>query len=407
MLRKLKTRFIILAMAVLFVVLAVTVSGMNIINYNSVIHEADKILNVISRNKGDFPSQGNEPNRLPQNMSPETPYESRFFTVILSSSGKVIKTDTSRIKAINDETAEVYAENVLKSNKSRGFERHFRFVSVKENDQIRMTFYDCGRRLKAFYSFLTASLIMALVGYAIASFAIFFFSGRLIRPIAEGYKKQKQFVTDAGHEIKTPLTIINANVDVLEMEMGQNESLSDIKQQISRLISLTNDLVMLARMEESKETLQKIEFPISKVVAETAMPFRVLANKQGKEFTCDIEPALTYNGNEKAVQKLVSILMDNAVKYSPENGSIFLTFKRQFKSLCLTVVNTTAEEITQENLSQIFDRFYRTDTSRNSETGGYGIGLSIASAIAAAHGGKIQALSDDGRTFKISVILPI
>lgn len=407
MLRKLKTRFILLAMAVLFVVLAVTVSGMNIINYNSVIHEADKILNVISRNKGDFPSQGNEPNRLPQNMSPETPYESRFFTVILSSSGKVIKTDTSRIKAINDETAEVYAENVLKSNKSRGFERHFRFVSVKENDQIRMTFYDCGRRLKAFYSFLTASLIMALVGYAIASFAIFFFSGRLIRPIAEGYKKQKQFVTDAGHEIKTPLTIINANVDVLEMEMGQNESLSDIKQQISRLISLTNDLVMLARMEESKETLQKIEFPISKVVAETAMPFRVLANKQGKEFTCDIEPALTYNGNEKAVQKLVSILMDNAVKYSPEKGSIFLTFKRQFKSLCLTVVNTTAEEITQENLSQIFDRFYRTDTSRNSETGGYGIGLSIASAITAAHGGKIQALSDDGRTFKISVILPI
>ena len=407
MLRKLKTRFILLAMAVLFVVLAVTVSGMNIINYNSVIHEADKILNVISRNKGDFPSQGNEPNRLPQNMSPETPYESRFFTVILSSSGKVIKTDTSRIKAINDETAEVYAENVLKSNKSRGFERYFRFVSVKENDQIRMTFYDCGRRLKAFYSFLTASLIMALVGYAIASFAIFFCSGRLIRPIAEGYKKQKQFVTDAGHEIKTPLTIINANVDVLEMEMGQNESLSDIKQQISRLISLTNDLVMLARMEESKETLQKIEFPISKVVAETAMPFRVLANKQGKEFTCDIEPALTYNGNEKAVQKLVSILMDNAVKYSPENGSIFLTFKRQFKSLCLTVVNTTAEEITQENLSQIFDRFYRTDTSRNSETGGYGIGLSIASAITAAHGGKIQVLSDDGRTFKISVILPI
>lgn len=407
MLRKLKTRFILLAMAVLFVVLAVTVSGMNIINYNSVIHEADKILNVISRNKGDFPSQGNEPNRLPQNMSPETPYESRFFTVILSSSRKVIKTDTSRIKAINDETAEVYAENVLKSNKSRGFERHFRFVSVKENDQIRMTFYDCGRRLKAFYSFLTASLIMALVGYAIASFAIFFFSGRLIRPIAEGYKKQKQFVTDAGHEIKTPLTIINANVDVLEMEMGQNESLSDIKQQISRLISLTNDLVMLARMEESKEILQKIEFPISKVVAETAMPFRVLANKQGKEFTCDIEPALTYNGNEKAVQKLVSILMDNAVKYSPENGSISLTFKRQFKSLCLTVVNTTAEEITQENLSQIFDRFYRTDTSRNSETGGYGIGLSIASAITAAHGGKIQVLSDDGRTFKISVILPI
>ena len=143
------------------------------------------------------------------------------------------------------------------------------------------------------------------------------------------------------------------------------------------------------------------------MVAETAMPFRVPANKQGKEFTCDIEPALTYNGNEKAVQKLVSILMDNAVKYSPEKGSIFLTFKRQFKSLCLTVVNTTAEEITQENLSQIFDRFYRTDTSRNSETGGYGIGLSIASAITAAHGGKIQVLSDDGRTFKISVILPI
>ena len=248
------------------------------------------------------------------------------------------------------------------------------------------------------------SLIMALAGYVIVFVIVFILSGKIIQPIAESYEKQKRFITDAGHEIKTPLTIIHANVDILEMELGKNESLSDISQQTKRLRSLTDDLVMLARMEESEETMQKIDFPVSEVVTEAARPFRTLAIQQGKEFTCTIQPLLTLKGNDKAIEQLVGILLENALKYSPTGGTVAFDLTKQNRSVCLSVFNTANTEIKGEQLNHVFDRFYRTDFSRNSETGGHGIGLSIAQAIVTAHGGKIQAMTQDGHSFRITAL---
>lgn len=408
MIRKLKIKFVILAMSALFALLSVIVVGMNIINYNSVVREADTVLSLLSQNKGDFPDfVKDQKDRLPHNMSPETPYESRYFSVVFNEFGDIIQTETGKITAVNTETAQEYAKIALKSNNEYGFEDNFRYVRTFEGNRIRITFLDCGRKLEAFKSFLFTSIAMALVGYIIIFFVIFFFAGKIIRPIAESYEKQKQFITDAGHEIKTPLTIINANVDILEMELGENESLTDIQQQTKRLKSLTNDLVMLARMEEAKDTMPKIDFPISEVVSETAHPFRTLAIQQGKEFICKIQPLLSLNGNDKAIQKLVSILMDNALKYSPSGGTISLNLTKQNKSIYLSIFNTAETEIKQEDLNRIFDRFYRTDASRNSETGGYGIGLSVAKAIVTAHNGKIQAYTQGGHSFQITTIFPI
>lgn len=203
-----------------------------------------------------------------------------------------------------------------------------------------------------------------------------------------------------------PLTIMSADAELAEMECGDNEWLTDIKRQAQRLTKLTNDLIYLSRMEEEQPKLQLIEFPISDVVEELAHSFQGPARQQGKELTMNLQPMLSFTGDEKAIRQLVSILLDNALKYAPSKGRIDLSLKREARGVKLTVSNTTAQPVEQGKLNLLFDRFYRTDQSRNSETGGYGLGLSIAQSIVAAHKGKIRADSTNGSTLTITVILP-
>ena len=403
MIRKMKRKFIFLAMTAICVLLCLVVAGMNVINYSFVVEEADSTLELLSQNRGRFPDmKGDWFGPMPRPMSPELPYESRYFSVLLDHSGKVILTDTGKIAAVDSEAAARYGQKAFYSGDRSGFIGDFRYLRSAENTNHRIVFLDCGRKLDSFHTFLYASVGMTLAGIVAVFFVIFFASGRIVRPIAESYEKQKRFITDAGHELKTPLTIINANVDVLEMEQqGGNEFLEDIRQQTRRLTDLTNDLVLLARMEEAKTHLQKIDFPLSEIVSEAAQPFHVLAQTQSKSFSCHVQPMLTMNGNAKAIGQLVSLLMDNAVKYSPEGGSVELTLQQAGKNVCLTVTNTTEDPVTKEALSHVFDRFYRADASRSSQIGGHGIGLSVAQAIVHAHGGKLQVATQDC-VFRIS-----
>lgn len=408
MIKKLQKKFIFLSMSAFLLVLVVIITGINIVNWNAVVHEADDLLAVLSENKGAFPmGPGDLGHRLPPGMSPEIPYESRYFSVTLDShTGSVIQAETSRIVSVDTAQAIEYAKDVLRDGKVRGFTDSFRYVIRAEDAFIRITFLDCGRRLDAFQNFLLASAGISLIGYLVVFALIVFFSTRIIRPISESYEKQKRFITDAGHEIKTPLTIINADADVLAMELGENEWLEDIQKQAKRLTALTNDLVMLSRMEEAENTMQMIEFPFSDVVCETSASFQALAQTQGKDFQCEIQPMLTLRGNEKAIGQLVTILLDNALKYSPVNGTVSLTAERQNRTLRLSVYNTTTNEIPKDSLPLLFDRFYRADPSRNSDTGGHGIGLSVAKAIVTAHNGKIQATTEDGHSLHITAAFP-
>ncbi|MBO5460883.1 MAG: HAMP domain-containing histidine kinase [Ruminococcus sp.] len=407
MIKKLQIKFIILSMTSLLVLITAIILGMNVINYNSVVNEADEVLNILSDNKGHFPKGGEKPDgQMPPNMSPEIPYESRYFSVLLDTSGSLIQTETSRIISVDSSKAVEYANAALEEESDRGFIDNFRYDKKTDGEVVRIVFLDCGRRMDAFLNFLFVSLGISLAGYLIVFLVISFFSGKIIRPIAESYEKQKRFITDAGHEIKTPLTIINADADVLEMEVGENEWLDDIKRQAKRLTGLTNDLVYLARMEESKDTMQHIEFPVSDVISETTASFQTLAMTQNKEFVSEIQPMISMKGDEKAIGQLTAILLDNALKYSPENGKVSLVFKKQSRQLILSVQNTTAASIPQKNLQVLFERFYRGDSSRNSKTGGYGIGLSIAKAIVSAHNGKIQAMALEENSLKFVVTFP-
>ena len=338
----------------------------------------------------------------------EMPYESRFFTVTVKEAGDVLSVYTGKIAAVEMADTVEYAQEALESGKERGFIDDYRWRKADTEDGALLLFLDCGRNLDTFRSFLLTSIAVSALGLLAVFLLILAFSGRVVRPVAESYEKQKRFITDAGHEIKTPLAIIEADADVLEMELdGESEWLSDIRLQTRRLTDLTNDLVYLSRMEERADAAPFVDFPLSDIVDETAQSFHSRAMQKRQTFTGEIERNLTLHGDEKAIRQLVSILLDNAVKYAPEDGVIRLKLARQGKNAALSVWNTTATPIPRESLDKLFDRFYRTDPSRSSETGGHGIGLSIAKAVVGAHRGKITAETDDEKSLRITALLPL
>ena len=414
MIKKLRTKFIAAAMSALLIVLTAIVGAVNVVNYCNIVDDADATLTLLKKNEGKFPVQKGKKDgyAMPHGksgktrvMSPELPYESRFFSVIVDSSNAVISSDTENIAAVDENDAVQMARNVIEKNKKSGFEGNYRYIVGNRNDKTQVIFLDCTGDLSTFRTFLFTSCGISAAGLAAVFVLMLLFSNYIIKPVSESYEKQKRFITDAGHEIKTPITIIDADAEVLEADIQDNEWLRDIRKQTKRLAALTNDLIYLSRMDEEQQKIQTIDFPMSDVVSETAQSFQALAATQHKNVVTDIEQMITVNGDENSLRKLVSILLDNALKYASDNGTISVALKKTGKTVNLTVSNP-ADNISKGNLNYLFDRFYRADKSRNSEKAGYGLGLSIAKAVVTAHKGKLNAYSPDGTSVVINVQLP-
>lgn len=420
MIRRLRRKLILACMVSLALVLAVILGGVNLMSYHKMVTDADAILALLDANGGNFPknrgAEGTRPDGEPParknpfdpgGISPETPYESRFFSVLLDADGQSLQVDTGQVVAVDEAAAVEYAQKVWASGRRSGFLEYYRYLVCEEEQGTLIVFLDCGRSLSTFLSTLLTSVLLALLGLLAVLVLLLILSKHIVRPVAESYEKQKQFITDAGHELKTPITIIGADADLAEMECGENQWIADIRRQAQRLTRLTNDLIYLSRMEEEQPKLQPIEFPLSDVAEEMAQSFQALAKSQGKELLLRIQPMLSFTGDEKAIRQLLSILLDNALKYSADSAPLTLKLEKQGRTILLTVSNPVAQPMEQDKLSHLFDHFYRTDQSRNSETGGYGLGLSIARSIVLAHKGKIRAESPDGRTLTIAVHLPV
>ncbi len=406
MIKRLRRKFIVITMSSIFVVLGGMIGGINLANYISINQRADEKLTLLMENRGQFPRQNEEPEKkpLPPGMSPEAPFETRYFTVTLNAKKEVISADVGRIAAISRQTAERYAITLYEKGKTEGFKEHYKYQMARSEEGVMYVFLDCGRELSTFYSFLGMSILISLSGLLLVFVLVLFFSRLAVGPVAESYEKQKQFITDASHEIKTPLTIIDANTEVLELENGENEWTVGIKNQVRRLSSLTEKLVFLSRMDEEQAKLQMQEFSISESVLEIVQSFEAIAEMKGKELQTEVLPNLFYYGDETMLRQMFSLLLDNAIKYSGENGVIRLSLRKTEKYLEFLLWNTVPE-IGQGNLDILFERFYRPDSSRNSETGGYGIGLSVAKAIVTAHKGKIHARSRDGKSIEFHIVL--
>ena len=280
----------------------------------------------------------------------------------------------------------------------------YRYRVTKTGDGTKYVFLDCRREISNFQTVLITTVSVSGLGLAAVFVLVVIFSRMVFRPVEESIQKQKRFITDASHELKTPLTIIDANTEVMEMESGESQWTKSTRKQIQRLTGLVQQLVTLSRLDEEKGLQDIAEFDLSEAVAESVQPYGALAQTKEKHLTLNIEGGLMYTGDEKSIRQLSGILMDNAVKYSSEKGNIALTLKKKGKKILLEVYND-ADGLPQGKLDVLFERFYRLDSSRNSGTGGSGIGLSVAKAIVQAHKGKITAENKTGNGLTVTVLL--
>lgn len=405
MIYKLRSKLFKISALVIFTVLFIIFMLIQIINMSQVNHSLDMITDTISAHGGRFPKdfpdndKGKPPFDKPPNIiTPEIRDSTRYFVAHIDRFGNYINISTEHISSIDKETAKEYSQEVIEKGKERGWISNFRYKVYNDPQGKAIIFVDgsINRAMSQNFMF-TVGLVLFFSGIVILVL-IFILSKPAVKPIAESYEKQKQFITDINHELKTPLTLILANLDIAQAELGENEWLGDIREEANRMTSLVNELVTLTRMDEEQNRLVTSDFDISSALSDIASDFEMLANEQDKSFSYNIEPNLIYTGDETAVRRLVYILLENAVKYCDANGNIKIDLHKK-RNIIISVENTY-KDVKKLEFNRLFDRFYRADKARTK--GGFGIGLSIAKSIAENHHGTINAFKkgDDVICFK-------
>lgn len=312
--------------------------------------------------------------------------------------------DVTKIFKLTEEQAKEQTKQVISSGQVDGYYNDYKIAKISTNDGEMYIFLDCSRDLYFARNFIKISLMIGLSAIVLIFGLVWFFSSIIVKPIAESYSKQKRFITDANHEIKTPLAIIGATNEVMELKFGENEWSDTINNQVKKLTALTEKLVFLSRMDEENAEIPMADFNLSEAISEVVEPFKNLANVSNKTLNVYIENDLKAVGEVLLIGQLVSILLENAFKYSNKNGTVDLFLSTNGKNKKIIVANTT-DGVDKENLDKLFDRFYRADDSRNSDTGGNGIGLSIAKSIVNIHKGKISVKSDDAKYIVFTITL--
>lgn len=412
MIKKMRRRMILAAMCAFFAVIMMIAVLVNTVNFLVVTNRADGTLKSIlafeekrpkaPEPKGDSPG---EPPRRPFMGLPdvEANYMTRFFTVRFDENDDVIFASTDYIAAIDEETAVAYAREVLNKGRDSGYMKAYRYILDEKDNETVVIFLNTTREQQSMISLLILTLIISLVSLIIVFFLVRALSKRAIRPYANNIKQQKQFITDASHELKTPLTSILTSLDVITMERGDDEWTDNIRRQAGRMSGLVSELVTLSRLDEETPLPDKEHFSLSDAARETVDVYTPQAKAHEKNFTVDIEDNVILYGDRSAIQQMLSVLLDNAVRYSDDHGDIRFSVYKKRNRINIEVFNTCQyEEI--PDTDRLFDRFYRPDESRSTETGGNGVGLSIAKAVTLAHGGKISASCPSGKTMTIKII---
>ena len=401
MFKSLRKKFIATAVGSVAVVIAILAIALNFINFNKLEERIDTTLLDASRSQAlikIFAEDGDDL-VITKNSSSATEYNG-FSVAKVDNNGRIIKAyrDDSLIE--DQDTLQSKVIEALEKGKTSGFIGSYRFLKVETNVGNLILFLNCQRELDSYESFVKNSVLISIGVILSVLVLIILISKKVIAPIQETYLKQKQFITGASHELKTPLAIISSNADVLEMMNGDSKWTTNIHNQVDRLTSLVNSLVVFSRMEE-KDTVERTSFDLTETLKSRIEDFDELANFQKKYIVTDIDENLNYYGEKDSIIQLMDILLENAIKYAPEDSDILVKLNKNRKYATLKVSNKANVE--KGDLSKVFDRFYRLDESRNSEIKGYGIGLSMAQLIAEKHKETIQAYAPEDGVFKIEV----
>lgn len=397
MLKAFQRRFIFAVMGSLLAVFLVLIAGINAVNYRRTVQREDASLESIAENGGVLPKDPPKSAGDGSGGKDEGQFELRYFTITGSQSREQQDLYLANIATVSADEARGYLENALNGGRKYGYVGNYRYYAADTGDDYMVVFMYCGKELQAVRATLRISVLVGLVSYLAVLLLVLFSSKRIMKPFIANVEKQKQFITDASHEIRTPLGIISANNDVLTMQYGENEWLDSSRRQTERLSGLVDEMIALSRLDEETPAPAKEVFCFSDAVLDVAADFEGRARAAGKRFDLeDVETDISLRGDEAALRRLVSILLDNALKYSDEGAAVTIRLFRRRKTAVLEVSNPCAG-LDAKNLGRLFDRFYRADLSR-AENGGYGLGLSIAQGLAESHGGKLSARSPDGRS---------
>ncbi len=409
MIKKLKKRFILIAMLAVTGVMLILCVTLNILNFASVNSQLNRTLDSISGNSGSFPRPAfddKKPDQKPDDRQDrEKPFMTRYFVLEYGIDGKLSSSNLDNIAAVSLSDTDEYLKAALNHGLGYGFKNGYKFKVAKTENGYMAVFLDAQMEISSLFKVLIISFSTMTVCVILIFIIVVLCSRRAIDPVVKGYEKQKQFITDAGHELKTPITVIATSLKVLEMETGENKWIDKAKAQNEKLKELVNSLVTLSRLDEEQSPLKMKEFPISDALSETVKSFEDFSSLNGHELLSDIEPDLSYFGDEYAIRQLCSILIDNAIKYASLNSPIKISLKKIKKKTVLSVTNEAKEALDPRSLDLLFDRFYRADKSRSRETGGFGIGLSIAKSITEGHKGKIYAKCDSENNITFSAEL--
>lgn len=392
-----------ITLVITIVYLAICIFGT--LRLNSIM---DTLTDTISENDGYFPvfDHGHSnPHRGSMQMgiiTPETRSSTRFFSIWIDGDGNIIRENVASISSVTREQAREYAQEAMERRDERGWISDYRYKIVSVEQGSLIVFVNGSMNKEVMRQFVLIALpVLIGSGFVILLFIILF-SKWAVRPVAESYEKQKQFITDANHELKTPLTLILSNLDIVENEFGKNEWLDDIRSEGERMGVLVNQLVALSRMDEDNSNLVISSFDLTAVISDTVSEFNTLAEERGKTLLFNGTSPVLYSGDEGLIRRLISILLDNAIKYCDPGGVICVTLSAK-RYPVLTVENTYAK-VNSIELERLFDRFYRSDKAR-SHTGSFGIGLSIAKAIAKNHQGDITSYKKGTNIIGFKVVL--
>lgn len=397
MIKILQKKFVFTAMIVVSILLLILLGTINVVNIVMVRNETDKTLAMISAADGNFDHIQPPPNSTPPSDFRIEPKDERdkflssnFFIVRLNGNGQVIFTDVSRTSLVDEVSAKELALKILDEGASAGKIGKYRYQisnSRMENETV-IVFLDASEEILSYVRVLFLSGGIGIVCWILMLLIVIFLSKKVIRPIAENIERQKQFVTNAGHEIKTPLAIILANMEAMELYNGENKWSKNIREQTVRLNGLMKNLLLLAKMDEGAAEIIKTEVSLSELVSENVRVFAEPFNLRNITLQTEIQPNVIIKANKEQMSQLISILFDNASKYTNDSGTVIVSLQKSDKRIKLLIKNS-CEKLPDTSPHKLLDRFYRDDKARTQKTGGYGIGLSVARSIAEANRGSI------------------
>lgn len=402
--------------AIMSVLMLLFLGTLAVIYASSYYEVSEKNYGMLQRHAEMFVSpmqqEGKEQNQIPPDMkepSPDIPMKdhggkhfentpafklSTFYSVVLSEDGSVVATDIADGKIYDKETLEKYASDILKKEKTRGTKGSLMYLVTKRNGCCMVAFMDNTVMQESMTTLFRYTLVFGSVALILLFFLAVYLAKRIVKPLEESYQKQKQFISDAGHELKTPVSVVNANAELLSREIGENKWLSNIQYENERMGKLVGQLLELARTESVIPEKKEVDF--SRLIIGGALPFESVAFENGLAINTDIANDIRVNGNEDQLSQLVSILIDNAIRHS-KNGKEITVKLSENKGYAFFCVENYGDPILQGEYDRLFERFYRADEVRNGESKHYGLGLAIAKAITEAHHGKIDVSCYDNK----------